>query len=247
MSYFSTLDPVALGTITLAAFLLGAAKTSFPTATIIVVPLIALVLDSRAAAGILLPVYVVGDIVAIVLYHRESETAKVLRLLPWAVTGIALAVFFGAAVEESTFQRVLGALVLATVGLTIAIRVGEEGSIPRWLGPPIGIIAGFTTMIGNAAGPVMTIYLLAMGLTTSSFVGTAAIFFGILNVTKIPLHLFVWRSFPVDGLLVSLAMAPVVLLGTWAGAKLLRRVSPRVFRLVMLATAAVAGVRLLFG
>lgn len=247
MAFLLTLEPLVIATLALAAFLLGAAKTSFPTATIIVVPIVALVLDSRAAAGILLPVYVVGDIVAIALYHRESEPSKVLRLLPWAAAGIALAVFFGARVDETTFQRVLGVLVLMTVVMTVVIRLGAESPVPRWLAPPIGIIAGFTTMIGNAAGPIMTIYLLAMGLTTRSFVGTAAILFGVLNLAKIPLHLFVWQSFPLNGLLVSLLVLPIALLGTWTGATLLRRVSPRLFRLVMLSTAAIAGLRLLLG
>ena len=235
----------AVPIIAAASLLLGITKTSFPSAAILVVPLLALVVDSRTAAGLLLPIYIVSDIAGVWFYRKEGKPGKAFRLLPWAAVGMAAAVLFGSAVDEHTFQRMLGILIIVTLGINVFLEPERMARIPHWTTPLIGILAGFTTMIGNASGPIMTIYLFMMGLTTFGFVGTISVFSLIVNVSKIPIHLFVWRSVSPDAFLISAVMLPVVVAGNLIGRHVLRRVPPKIFRAVMLSMAGLAGLRML--
>ena len=122
----------------------------------------------------------------------------------------------------------------------------EEEAQGAWYAPTVGVLAGFTTLVANAAGPLMALYLLAMRLPKMEFVGTGAVFFLLLNLFKVPfmvnLGLITTESFGVN-----LALAPAVWLGAWAGRKLLRRINQKLFENLALGLAAVAAVKLLLG
>jgi hypothetical protein len=123
--------------------------------------------------------------------------------------------------------------------------VVEEETHGVWFAPTMGVLAGFTTLVANAAGPLMALYLLAMRLPKMEFVGTGAVFFLLLNLFKVPfmVNLGLITS---DSFGVNLALAPAVWLGAWAGRKLLRRLNQKLFENLALGLAAVAGLHLLF-
>jgi uncharacterized membrane protein YfcA len=108
----------------------------------------------------------------------------------------------------------------------------------------IGMLAGFTTLVANAAGPLMAIYLLAMRLPKLEYVGTAAIFFCLLNLFKLPfmVNLGLITSASVE---FNLLLAPLVLAGALLGRWLLRHINQRVFEELILALSAIAGLLLL--
>src|SRR5690606_20548904 len=114
-----------------------------------------------------------------------------------------------------------------------------------WFAPAIGVLAGFTTLVANAAGPMMAVYFLAMRLPKMDFVGTGAVFFLIINLFKVPfmvnLGLINAASFTLN-----LWLAPAVIGGAWLGRKLLVRIDQRAFENIALALSAVAGLKLLF-
>jgi uncharacterized protein len=123
--------------------------------------------------------------------------------------------------------------------------VVEEETHGVWFAPTMGVLAGFTTLVANAAGPLMALYLLAMRLPKMEFVGTGAVFFLLLNLFKVPfmVNLGLITS---DSFGVNLALAPAVWLGAWAGRKLLRRLNQKLFENLALGLAALAGLKLLF-
>jgi uncharacterized membrane protein YfcA len=114
-----------------------------------------------------------------------------------------------------------------------------------WFAPTMGVLAGFTTLVANAAGPLMALYLLAMRLPKMEFVGTGAVFFLLLNLFKVPFMVNL-GLITTDSFGVNLALAPAVWLGAWAGRKLLRRLNQQLFENLALGLAAVAGLKLLF-
>jgi len=121
----------------------------------------------------------------------------------------------------------------------------EEEARSVWFAPTMGVLAGFTTLVANAAGPLMALYLLAMGLPKMEFVGTTAVFFLLLNLFKVPFMVNL-GLITTDSFGVNLALAPAVWLGAWAGRKLLRRLNQKLFENLALGLAAVAGLHLLF-
>ena len=243
-------QPEAVLIAAVAALVLGAAKTSFPTAALLVIPILTLRLEARMALGILMPLYVFADIVAITSYRRGLNFATALGLLPGAAAGMLVAVLVGQHLSAEIFNRVLGALILTTVGFTVLLRTNSDGvtrKLPRWGVPILGVAAGFATMIGNSGGPLVSIYLVLGGLANQSFVGTASIFYLLVNLTKVPLHLVVWQSVTWQQMLtVSALVFPTALVGTFIGRWILPRVPVETFRRIVLTLAAVAAIRLLY-
>ena len=121
--------------------------------------------------------------------------------------------------------------------------VVEEEAQGAWFAPMMGVLAGFTTLVANAAGPLMALYLLAMRLPKMEFVGTGAVFFLLLNLFKVPFMVNL-GLITTDSFGVNLALAPAVWLGAWAGRKLLRRLNQKLFENLALGLAAVAGLHL---
>ena len=108
-----------------------------------------------------------------------------------------------------------------------------------------GLSGGFATMIGNAAGPIFDVYLLSMRLPKDSFLGTAAIFFLIINLFKLPLHFFVWHSISWSSLQMNLVMMPMVFFGSWAGKKIAGFIPEREFRYLVIFIIALSAILLL--
>lgn len=120
-----------------------------------------------------------------------------------------------------------------------------EPSRPHWgLAVGTGVAAGFTTMTANAAGPVMTLYLLEAGVNKAAFIGTGAWFFLLVNLAKTPFSAAL-GLFPPSTLMLTLALAPFVLFGTWVGIRIVHRVSQRVFENLALGASLVGALRLI--
>jgi len=149
-------------------------------------------------------------------------------------------------IDDRQARVMIGTIVLVLLGLHLIRRkkhVGE-GEHGIWFAPTIGVLAGFTTLVANAAGPLMVIYLLAMRLPKLEFVGTGAVFFMLLNLFKVPfmvnLGLINSASFAFN-----LWLAPAVFLGAYLGRKILVRMDQRLFENLALALSAIAGLKLL--
>ena len=232
----------------LCAFLVGVSKTGLPGLGILIVPLMAMVLPARDSTGILLGVLILGDVFAATYYHRAAEWKHVLRLLPSAFVGIVAGWQAMRFVTNRQLQPIIGIIVLAMLAIHCwRTRVaGEDAPIPtqRWFALSLGFAAGVTTMMANAAGPVMVIYLLAMRLPKLAFVGTSAWFFFAVNCLKVPisanLALITGESIKLD-----LLMLPLIALGSVAGIFFLRRIPQKAFNSIIQVLAAAAAIKLL--
>jgi uncharacterized membrane protein YfcA len=114
---------------------------------------------------------------------------------------------------------------------------GESAPKPlaAWYAPLFGVLGGFSTMIGNSAGPIMSVFLLSVKLPKESFVGTAAWFFLIVNYLKVPLQAFAWRNISPQTLVFDLFMIPALLLGVWLGVLFVKKVSEVQYRFAVYA------------
>lgn len=243
------LSPMGWAVVALCAFLAGVSKTGLPGLGILHVPLMAMVLPARQSTGILLGMLILGDLFAATYYRRRAEWSYVIRPLPAAFAGIMAGWLAMGHITNEQLGPIIGVIVLVMLGLNYwRTRVaGENAPIPTqwWFAAALGFIAGFTTMLANAAGPIMVIYLLAMRLPKLEFVGTSAWFFFIVNWLKVPfsvrLGLITWPSIQLD-----LMMLPMIVLGALAGILFLRRIPQKAFNSVIQLLAAAAAAKLLF-
>ena len=162
------------------------------------VPVFAGIFGGRYSVGLVLPMLCFADIFGVSYYHRHAEWFHIRRLLPWTLAGIVLGLLVGGYVSDELFREFLAAAVLFSVAVLIWREISGTGvTVPDywWISALMGLGGGFFTMIGNAAGPVLTLYLLSMGLPKYTFIGTRAWFFLIVNFLKVPLHIFFWKNY----------------------------------------------------
>lgn len=126
-------------------------------------------------------------------------------------------------------------------------RKGENFKVPRnkWFYALAGIATGFTSMIGNAAGPIFSIYLLAMNFKKNDFMGTTAWFFFLINLSKVPLQIFFWHNISFKTIFLSIGMLPAIALGAFLGMIMIKKINEKSFRYIIIGMTAIAAIRLL--
>jgi uncharacterized membrane protein YfcA len=231
------------------ALLIGFSKTGIAGLGIAIVPIMAEVFPPRESTAAMLLMLVVGDLFAVAYYRRHAVWRTLLALLPWVVPGILVGWLALGRLTDAQFKPALGALILALVVLQLVrTRSGQwmEKKLPHawWFVAFVGIVAGLATMLGNAAGGIMTVFLLARGLEKKEFMGTSAWFYLIVNLAKVPfsadLGLTNTQTLAFAGL-----MVPAVTVGALAGVQVLPLLPQKVFDRIVLAIAVLASLRLI--
>jgi uncharacterized membrane protein YfcA len=235
-----------------AALLVGVSKTGIAGLGILPVVLFANIFPvTKQATGLVLPLLIVGDLVAVASYRRHTQWTFLWKLFPWTALGVVIGFFALDRIADHATKRLIGVLLhlgrrRAAAGADVNQAESEKSpEFGAWLAPVVGVLAGFTTLVANAAGPLMAIYLLAMGLPKLAYVGTGAIFFMLLNWFKVPfmvnLGLITAESLRFNALLV-----PAVLAGALVGRWLLQKIDQKPFENLALGLSALAGLNLVF-
>ena len=243
-------DPLLWVFAALGAFMVGVSKAGITGLSILSIALFNHVFpSSKQASGLVLPLLIFGDFVAVFSYRKHTQWHYLWRLFPWTAAGVVLGYFTLGRISDHSARIMIGWIIVSLAALSFwrrqASARNEEAAIFHWsVGAVIGVTAGFITLVANAAGPLMAIYLVAMRLPKMEYVGTAAVFFMLLNLFKVPfmvdLGLITVQSFSFN-----LALAPAVLLGALAGRWLLKRVNQNLFEQLVLLLSAIGGILLI--
>jgi len=211
-----------------AAMIVGMSKCGIPGIGILNVVLFQHALLAKDATGFGLPVLVIGDLCAAIAYRKHAEWALIIKLAPWTLIGI-VGGFLALKYMDHDLAGLIIASLLALMLVIHAIREWRKGSLESavdhagWVAPVIGIAAGFTTTIGNAAGPLLILYMLSMRFPKLKFMGVSVYFFLLVNIVKIPflahLDLVSIGSLKANGMLI-----PFVLVGGAIGIVFAKRV-----------------------
>ncbi|MFE0805928.1 sulfite exporter TauE/SafE family protein [Streptomyces sp. NPDC058848] len=242
-----------------AAFLVGFSKTAVSGANTVSLAIFAAVLPARASTGILLPVLIAGDVLAVLTYRRHAHWPTLWRLFPAVGAGVVVGTVFLVWADDAVVRMSIGVILLVMAGVTVwRRRQADPDGRPGADGKPdavtprtgrvkarsYGVLGGFTTMVANAGGPVMSMYLLSAGFRKLGFLGTSAFFFLIVNVSKLPfsagLGLIDGRSLLLDAVLVVFVV-PGAFIGRWA----VTRINQRLFERLVIAATVVGGLELL--
>lgn len=199
----------------MAAFLVGLSKTGVPGVAIPAVLMMteAFAGNEKLSVGAILPILLVGDCFAVGFYRRHTQWNRLLGLFPYVLLGMIPGVYVLLKVDHQQFKLLLGFLVIALLIVEGARQRFGWGTIPHqwWFVAGMGMGAGFGTVVGNAAGPVMSIYLISRGMLKNEFMGTWAWFFMIVNLSKVPLFI-ASGLITLDTLRFDLLMLPFVIL-----------------------------------
>jgi len=239
----SALDWTVLAT---GAVLVGFAKTAIGGVGAIATALFATVLPAKQSTGALLPLLIAGDVVAVSSYRRHADWPLLLRLFPSVAAGVVVGAGFVARVDDTAMRRTIGALLVFLVALTLVQRLNRTAVTVSGRAATLlfGLLAGFTTMVANAGGPVMSLYLLAAGASMMRFLGTGAWFFFIVNVFKLPFSIGLGLV-GLGSLALDVRLLPPLLVGAVVGRLVISRLDQGVFEALILLFTAASAVNLL--
>ncbi|MGB7392955.1 MAG: sulfite exporter TauE/SafE family protein [Pricia sp.] len=230
-----------------AAFIIGLSKAGIKGIAIVNVTLMALAFEAKASTGIVVPLLIVGDLIAVVYYNRHANWWYIARFLPWVVVGILVGVYMGNDLDEDVFKIYMAVIILVSVAMMYWWDRRKSKAVPKhWaFAGLVGTLAGITTMIGNLGGPFSNLYFLAMRVPKNEFIGTAAWLFLIINLIKLPFHIFVWETVTEETLLFNLKLIPGILLGMWFGVRLIKIIKDDFYRKMILVLTALGAVMIM--
>lgn len=240
----------------LGALMIGLGKGGLSGFGNLTVMIYAQVFPAKESVGILLPVLIAGDLVAVAVYRRHTRWEYLIRLFPWLAAGMLTGYFSLGWLDNAMMKPLIGWIVLIMAGLHFlriwaASRAANGDRLERmphhWIFRcATGMAGGFATTVANAAGPVAALYFLAVGLPKMEFIGTGAWAFCILNWIKVPLFisqdLITFKS-----MAMSLTLMPWSALGAALAPLVVKRINQRLFEALIWVFVIAGGIKLLIG
>jgi hypothetical protein len=229
----------------IAAVLVGLSKAGLPGVGLPGILLVVLAFpDEKAglAVGAVLPVLIVGDIFAVLWFRHHARWNRLFWLFPFVLVGMVPGWLVLKFVPGEVLRIIIGLLVLLLIGgeYLRRHRMDEAHLHHNWsLTAATGGLSGFCTMVAHAAGPVMTVYLVSQGFDKRQFIGTAAWFFFILNVAKVPMYI-ASGNITMETVRYDLVVGPFAVVGGLIGVAVLSRISQKLFDALALSLAALA-------
>ena len=242
-----TWTPLVVGAVVVGVFVYGFSKTAMPVAGVLAGPLVAAALGATEAAGLLVPLLILGDLFGLAYYRQHADWGLLRRLVPGVLAGVAVTAVLFALLSTEALGRIIGVLILGSVALELWRRwqertTGELAPMTSRLGVAFfGTLAGMTTMAVNAGGTAMTLYLVKMRVPMLAFMGTSTWFFFILNLIKVPVVVGLGFLTPAT-LLADLWLSPLIVIGALLGVVTFRRMNEKVFTYTALALSGIVAV-----
>ncbi len=223
-------------------------KTGVHGAGMAAVPFLVLIFGGKNSSGLLLPILCMADIFGVSYYHRHTKWSHLFKLFPWTVAGILLGTYVGESIDDQMFRFIMGAIILLSLGIMLWQEQSASKRVPQglWFAALLGMLGGFTTMVGNLAGSVMALYLLSMRLPKNEYIGTAAWFFLIVNLFKVPLHIVFWKTITWNSFLLDVITLPSVVLGAFIGIWIVKKIPEAYYRWFIIGTTALAALLMVF-
>jgi len=241
------LSPLQWVLAVIAAAGIGMGKSGLAGMSLVHVLIFAFLFGARDSTGVVLPMLLVGDVFAVRIFHQHARWIYVRRMLPPACVGVVAAALIMRGLSDAVYKPIIGVTILVLTALQIARIYKPQwfGNVPHatWFAWTIGLIAGGATMLANAAGPIFTIYCLAIALPKFELVGTSAWFFFIINAFKVPFSVALGLIHG-QTLALNAILSPAIFAGMFIGRWLTTHIPQRLFDGLLLIFAAVAALRL---
>ncbi len=248
--------PFSWGIFCLTVFIVGFSKTGIPGITIIAVPMMAMIVPAKESVGVMLPIFMLADVISVWSYWRSAKWSYCFPYLAFVGLGVWGASYIVGTVENKTFTVIIGWSVLLLIFLSVAADVvlknKKRADLPAAEKPPLvmsmffGLAAGLFSALANAAGPIVSLYMILSRLEKFQFLGTTAVCAFAMNWIKIPLFVSL-GSINAATLKLGAAAIPAVLLGGVAGIFFARKLPQKAFKNIVLALAFLASLKLIVG
>lgn len=230
------------------ALLIGIEKAGVKGLSMASVSIYALILGGKTSSGLVLLLFMLADLLAVRHYYRSARTDILLRILGPAAIGVIIGAALGSFIDDKLFKDMIAVIILVCLGLMVWPRFSRYATATAHrplLGRSVGLLTGFSTMIANVSSPILAIYLLALQLPKKQFIGTVVWFFFIINIFKLPFHIWSWHTVTLSTFQLALTAIPVLGIGFLIGLFIIKRIEEQNFRRLIILVTLIASVRLL--
>jgi len=230
-----------------AAFAVGISKMGLSGVVMLAIPMLAALFGGRESTGLMLPLLMIGDVFAVTYYKHHVQFRDIRRLLVWICLGLAIGLFVGLLINDRQFKMLLSGSVIVCIAAMLYAEVkGKPLTVPNKtvFYALVGILGGFASMVGNAAGAILSIYLLSREYPKDSYISTYAWLFLLINLIKLPLQIFVWHNIGWSNLYTAALLLPAIFMGAVAGAWIVKRINEALYRKIIYCMTLLAAVAL---
>ncbi len=244
--------PLLIGSF--AAFLIGLSKTGVPGVGLASVMLMVYAFPGmeKNSTGAVLPLLILADCFGVYYHHKNVQWVKLRTLFPPVLLGLILGAIVLERITNKQFPILLGVIILLLLALEYVRSRMKWDSVPHWPAFAwfMGSAAGFTTLVGNAAGPVMSIYMAAQNLSKDKFMGTWAWFFFCMNWAKIPFMCGLFfpnlKMITLETLFFDLQLIPAIVVGAVLGRRLYTWIPEKYFAGIVLLLNVIPPIDMVF-
>lgn len=233
----------------LCAFLIGLSKSGLKGVAMVAIPILAFLYGGKASVGIMLPFLIMGDVMALAFYFKSGKIKYILKLIPWAIIGILIAVYVGNHINDQQFKTTIAVAILLCLALLIYNEIRKSKvklTDNKVFSSSLGLMGGFATMMGNAAGPIFNLYLLSMRLPKETYIGTGAWFYLFLNCFKVPFHVLSWQTINWQTIQMNVVMFPALFIGALIGKKVVGYIPEKTYRYLIFTVILLSAILLFF-
>ena len=239
-------NPMLFAMLGLAAFLIGLSKGGLPAVAMLSVPIMSLTMSPLKAAALLLPIYILSDMVSVWLYRKEFSMENVKTLIPAGILGVLIGWATAAIVSDRMVSLLIGVM-----GITFCLYTWTKKKStlpPKAPNLPKGIfwgtLAGFTSFVSHAGAPPFQVYILPQQLPKMVFAGTGTIVFTVINLAKVIPYSTLY-PYTKSTLKVAACLLPIAVVGTVVGKFLIERLSEKWFFLAVQIALFLISIRLI--
>jgi len=232
----------------MAIVILGVSKGGIKGISVILITMLVYVYGGRGSTGVLMPLLIAADLMAITYYRKDVQWKYLVMMMPAMIVGVLVGTAIGKDLPEELFKNAMVLIIIFSVLILLYWEKYPPKKIPdNWFfSSAMGLAAGITTMIGNLAGPFANVYFLSMRLPKNEFIGTVAWLFFMINVFKLPIHIFYWKTVNSESIMQSVSLVPALVIGFGLGVWLVTKIKDHWYRKMVIMVTGVAAVILLF-
>lgn len=243
------LTPTGYAIALLAALCIGLSKSGFSGISLVSVVLFAELYGPKVSVGLALPLLIAADLMAYPAFRKHGSWQPVWKLLPPTIVGLLIGWWVLSHMGDQSLRRAIGCAILLMV-IVQASRSLHTELYDRWAqsrgcGTAAGLLGGFSTMLANAAGPVIQLYFLARRIPKMELIGTGARFFLLVNILKVPLNAQL-ATITQHSLIENAKLLPAVATGIFGGRWLIHHIPQKAFEWMIVGFSTLAALRLLF-
>jgi uncharacterized protein len=228
-----------------AALCIGLSKAGLAGTATLNVVLMAQVFGAKPSVGLVLPLLIVADLMGLYVNRGGGSWRSVWRIAAPAMVGVIIGWRMLDHIDNALARPIIGWIIIGLLLFKLvldawhrSLELMTQHHVFAWL---MGLLAGIVTMLANAAGPVMTVYLLSQRLEKKELLGVFSRYFLFVNLFKVPFstNLGIINK---ASLLTNLCLLPGVVMGILLGWQILKRLPQKPFEWTLFVLTFLAAV-----